>query len=67
MVQVIESELEISRVLEPISLPFEGFDLAVDSFHKATRHGAEVLDDEPMTLVHEGCGDLLEFVDVGQT
>jgi len=43
MVQVIESELEISHVTKPVSLPFEGFDFVVDSFHKAARDAVVVL------------------------
>ena len=63
MVQVIESELEISHVTKPVSLPFEGFDFVVDSFHKAARDAVVVIVQEPMTVVHEGGGDLLEFLE----
>ena len=65
MVQVIESEFEISHVSKPVSLPFEGFDFVVDSFHETTRDAVVVIVQEPMTVVHEGGGDLFEFLDAG--
>ena len=65
MVQVIESELEIGHISKPVSLPFQRFDFVVDSFHQATRDAVEVIVQEPMTVVHEGGGDFLEFLDAG--
>ena len=65
MVQVIESKLEIGHVTKPVSLPFEGFDFVVDSFYEATRDAVEVVVQEPMTVVHECGGELLQFLDPG--
>ena len=57
MMEVIESELE----RESIGLAFECFDFVVDSLDDATRDAAEVIVQEPITVVHE-CGGIFSVL-----
>ena len=62
---MVQSELEIFLIPEPVSLPFEGFDLVVDPFDHGT--GDRVLEvvEQAGAIGSQGLGDSGQVFDSG--
>ena len=62
---MVQSELEIFRIPESISLPFQGFDFVVDAFDYGAGDGMPEVIEQPAPIAGQGLGDLGQVFDSG--